>query len=141
VLVGAVEKVTAAFASALEALREGDGPARTADAVRRSFQRTIRPAPVAPLATVDAANDLSPKTLVRLPGGLTAHVDVEPDGVHLAADGQALRFPAECETAVRALASGERLWAASLPGLDEPDSLVVTRRLLRTGLLVAEPHD
>ena len=141
VLIGAVKKVTAAFADALEALREGDGPARTADAVRRSSQRTIRPAPVAPLAAVAAAKDLSPKTVVRLPEGLTARVDVDSDGVHLAADNQALRFPAECETAVRALSTGERLWAGSLPGLDEPDSLVVTRRLLRSGLLVTEPRD
>ena len=114
---------------------------RTADAVRRSSQRTVRPAPVAPLAAVAAAKDLSPKTVVRLPEGLTARVDVDSDGVHLAADNQALRFPAECETAVRALATGERLWAGSLPGLDEPDSLVVTRRLLRSGLLVTEPRD
>jgi lysine-specific demethylase/histidyl-hydroxylase NO66 len=57
VLVGAVEKVAASFAEALEALRAGDGPARTASAVRRSSQRTIRPAPVAPLAAIDAAND------------------------------------------------------------------------------------
>jgi hypothetical protein len=43
--------------------------------------------------------------------------------------------------AVRALTSGERVWAGALPGLDESDSLVVTRRLLRSGLLVTEPRD
>ena len=101
----------------------------------------IRPEPVAPLATTDAANDLSPKALVRLRDGLTAHVEVNLEGVHLAADGQALRLPAECEAAVRALASGERLWAGALPELDESDSLVVTRRLLRSGLLATEPRD
>jgi hypothetical protein len=47
----------------------------------------------------------------------------------------------ECEVAVRALASGERLWAGTLPDLDEADSLVVSRRLLRSGMLVAEPRD
>jgi bifunctional lysine-specific demethylase and histidyl-hydroxylase NO66 len=142
VLDSAVQKVTAALAEAVDALREGDGPARAASAVKRSLQRAIRPEPVAPLASLDAANDLSPKAVVRLPHGFTAHVDVDPNGVvHFAADGQALRLPAECEMAVRALASGERLWAGALPELDEPDSLVVARRLLRSGLLVIEPRD
>jgi hypothetical protein len=100
-----------------------------------------RPEPVAPLATVDAANDLSPKAVIRLRDGLTAQVDVDATGVHLAAADQALRLPAECEMAIRALASGERLWAGALPDLDEADSLVVTRRLLRSGMLVAEPGD
>ena len=141
VLDRAVQQVTAAFARALDAQRAGDGQPRTADAVRRSLQRMSKPEPVAPLATLAAANDLSPKTVVRLPDGLTAKVDVDADGVHLTADGQALRLPAECEMAVRALTSGDRIWAGALPGLDEADSLVVTRRLLRSGLLVSEPRD
>ena len=137
----AVEQVTTAFARALDARRAGDGSARTAAAVRRSLQRMSRPEPVAPLATLEAANDLSPKTVVRLPDGLAAAVNVDADGVHLAAHGQALRLPGECELAVRALASGDRFWAGTLPGLDETDSMVVSRRLLRSGLLVSEPRD
>jgi bifunctional lysine-specific demethylase and histidyl-hydroxylase NO66 len=137
----AVRKVMSDFARALEAYSAGDGPARTASAVRRSFQRMIRPEPVAPLATVDAASDLSPKAVIRLRDGLTPEIDVDASGVHLTAADQALLLPAECEMAVRALASGERLWAGALPDLDEADSLVVTRRLLRSGMLVAEPRD
>jgi len=141
VLDAAVRTITAQFIQALEAHSAGDGPARTASAVRRSFQRMIRPEPVAPLATMDAANDLPAKTVVRLRDGLTAQIDVDASGVRLAAAGQALRLPAECEMAVRALACGERLRAGALPDLDEADSLVVTRRLLRSGMLVAEPRD
>jgi hypothetical protein len=136
----AVQQVIAAFGQAVEAER-ADGGGQTAGAVRRSVQRLSRPEPVAPLATLAAANDLSPKAVVRLPDGLAATVTVDDDGVHLAADGQVLRLPGECETAIRALASGERVWAGALPGLDESDSLVVTRRLLRSGLLVSEPRD
>jgi ribosomal protein L16 Arg81 hydroxylase len=136
----AVQQVIAAFGQAVEAER-ADGGGQTAGAVRRSVQRLSRPEPVAPLATLAAANDLSPKAVVRLPDGLAATVTVDDDGVHLAADGQLLRLPGECETAIRALASGERVWAGALPGLDESDSLVVTRRLLRSGLLVSEPRD
>jgi ribosomal protein L16 Arg81 hydroxylase len=136
----AVRQVIAAFGQAVEAER-ADGGGQTAGAVRRSVQRLSRPEPVAPLATLAAANDLSPKTVVRLPDGLAATVTVDDGGVHLAGDGQALQLPGECEMAVRALAGGERVWAGALPGLDESDSLVVTRRLLRSGLLVSEPRD
>jgi lysine-specific demethylase/histidyl-hydroxylase NO66 len=101
----------------------------------------VRPEPVAPLATVDAANGLSPKAPVRLRGGLTAHVEADPDGVHLATATEVLWVPAKCETAVRALAGGERLWAGALPELDESDSLAVTRLLLRSGILVTELLD
>ena len=81
------------------------------------------------------------QALVRLRDGLAAQIEVNLEGVHLTADGQALRLPAECEAAVRALARGERLWAGALPELDESDSLVVARRLLRSGMLVTEPRD
>jgi bifunctional lysine-specific demethylase and histidyl-hydroxylase NO66 len=141
VLDTAVRAVTAAFAEALDAHLAGDGPARTAAAVRQSFQQLTRPEPVAPVATAKAADDLSPKTVVRLRDGLAVRVAADADGVHLTADGQGLRLPAACETAVRALARGERLWAGALPELDEPDSLVVTRRLLRSGMLISERRD
>ena len=141
VLDDAVQEITSAFARALEARAAADGPARTADAVRRSFDRMIRPEPVAPLATVDTAADLPPKAVVRLRHGIIAQINVDGDGVRLAAAGQTLRLPAECEVAIRALASGEWLWAGALPDLDEADSLVVTRRLLRSGMLMAEPCD
>ncbi len=141
VLEGAVREMTSAFIHALQAHADGDNPSRTAGAVRRSFQRQTRPEPVAPLATVDAAADLSPKAVVRLRDGLTAQVTVDASGVHLTADGQGLRLPRECETAIRALASGEQHWAGALPDLDEPDSLVVTRLLLRSAMLVTEPGD
>ena len=141
VLDDAVRDTILAFAQALAAHSAGDGPARTASVVRRSFQRMLRPEPVAPLATAAAADHLSPKDLVRMRDGLGARVDVDDAGVHLAAVGQALRLPAECEKAVRALASGEPHWAGALPNLDEADSLVVTRRLLRSGMLVTESRD
>jgi bifunctional lysine-specific demethylase and histidyl-hydroxylase NO66 len=141
VLDDAVRDTISAFAQALEAHSAGDGPVRTASALRRSLQRMGRPEPVAPLATAEAADHLSPKDLVRMRDGLNSRIDVDADGVHLAAADQALRLPAECEIAVRALASGELHWAGALPDLDEADSLVVTQRLLRSGILVTEARD
>ena len=101
----------------------------------------VRPEPVAPLATVDAAAELSAKAVVRLRDGLDARVAVDPAGVHLATLGQGLRLPAECAAAIRALADRKPLHAGALPGLDEADSLVVTRRLLRSAMLVIERVD
>jgi bifunctional lysine-specific demethylase and histidyl-hydroxylase NO66 len=96
---------------------------------------------VPPLATLAAAGDLSPASAVRLPDGLAVTVEADAEGVLLAADGQSVRLPAACDRAIRALAGGERARAGALPGLDEADSLVVARRLLRSGLLVSEPGD
>jgi hypothetical protein len=98
----------------------------------------VRPEPVAPLATVDAAAGLSAEVGVRLRHGLDAQVTVDEAGVHLKVPGQGLGLPAQCETAIRALARGERHRAGALPGLDEADSLVVSRRLLRSGILVTD---
>src|SRR6202012_5489496 len=106
VLDAAVRAVTAAFAEALDAHLAGDGPARAAAAVRRAFQPMTRPEPVAPLATTDTADGLSPKAVVRLRDGLAARVATDADGVHLTADGQGLLLPAACAAAVRALAGG-----------------------------------
>ena len=140
-LPAAVRAMTAAFVRAAADAAAGDGPARTTAAVRRSVQRMTRPEPVAPLATVAAAASLSPKAEVRLRAGLAAEVTDSAGGVHLTVAGQGLRFPAACAAAVRAVAAGQRLPAGALPGLDEADSLVVTRRLLRSGMLVTDPGD
>jgi hypothetical protein len=61
---------------------------------------------------------------------------VDAAGVHLKSPDQGLKLPRECEAAIRALAAGEAHRTGALPGLDEADSLVVSRRLLRSGFLV-----
>jgi len=116
-------------------------PSRTAEALRRKRRQRVRPEPVAPLATIDTASELAGDVVVRLRDGLDARVTADGDGVHLATPGKGLRLPLTCEAAIRALAHRERFRAAALPGLDEADSLVVTRRLLRSGLLVIERLD
>jgi hypothetical protein len=135
-----VREITAAVAKALGDY-SADDLSRVAGAVRRSFEQAVRPEPVAPLATVDAASDLSPQAAVRLRDGLVTLATVDAGGVRFAAGGRDLQLPAECAAAVRALASGERLRAGALPGLDEADSLVVTRRFLRCGMLVIDDGD
>jgi hypothetical protein len=114
-------------------------PERVAAALGGKLRRQVRPEPVAPLATVDAAARLSGSAVVRLRDGLDTQVAVDAKGVHLKTPGQGLGLPPQCEAAIRALAAGEPHRAGALPGLDEPDSLVVSRRLLRSGFLVADP--
>jgi bifunctional lysine-specific demethylase and histidyl-hydroxylase NO66 len=131
----AVRDATSALVAALQ-----DSPAvapdRIAAALGGKLRRQVRPEPVSPLATVEAAARLSGPEIVRVRHGLDVQVTVDAAGVHLKVPDQGLRLPLACEAAIRALAAGESHRAGSLPGLDEADSLVVSRRLLRTGFLV-----
>jgi hypothetical protein len=133
--VAAVRNVTAAF---LDALRTSPGvaPDQIAAALGGRLRRQVRPEPVAPLATVEAAARLSGPEIVRVRNGLDVQVTVDGAGVHLKSPDQGLRLPLECEAAIRALTRHEPHRAGALPGLDEADSLVVSRRLLRSGFLV-----
>ncbi len=133
--VAAVRDATAAF---LDALRTSPGvaPDQIAAALGGRLRRQVRPEPVAPLATVEAAARLSGPEIVRVRNGLDVQVTVDAAGVHLKSPDQGLRLPLECEAAIRALARHEPHRAGALPGLDEADSLVVSRRLLRSGFLV-----
>jgi hypothetical protein len=131
----AVRDVTAAF---LDALRTSPSvaPDQIAAALGGKLRRQVRPEPVPPLATVETAARLSGPEFVRVRHGLEVQVMVDAAGVHLKSPDQGLKLPRECEAAIRALAAGEAHRAGALPGLDEADSLVVSRRLLRSGFLV-----
>jgi hypothetical protein len=133
----AVQEMTRAFTGALDDSPAG-APDRIAAALEGQLHRLVRPEPVAPLATVEAAAALPAGTLIRLRHGLDAQVTVDAAGVHLKVPGQGLKLPAQCETAIRALARREGHRAGALPGLDEADSLVVSRRLLRSGIVMAD---
>jgi ribosomal protein L16 Arg81 hydroxylase len=133
----AVQQVSRAFLGALGA-SQAAAPERIASALGRKLRQLVRPEPVAPLATVEAAADLPAEVMVRLRAGLNTEVTADAAGVHLKVPGQGLKLPVQCETAIRALARQERHRAGALPGLDEADSLVVSRRLLRSGILVTD---
>jgi hypothetical protein len=49
-----------------------------------------------------------------------------------------LTLPAVAEAALRHLLLGESTTLGALPGLDDDDSIVVCRRLVREGILVLE---
>jgi hypothetical protein len=131
----AVQDVTAALLAALRSAPAA-APDRIASALGRKLRSQTRPEPVSPLATIEAAAGLSGQETVRFRHGLSTQVTVDAAGVHLKVPGQGLRLPLECEAAIRALAGQETHRAGALPGLDEADSLVVSGRLLRAGILV-----
>ena len=100
--------------------------------------RMTRPEPVRPLATVDALADLAPGDRVRWRHGLRGTVEATPEHVAIRLSGRTITLPAEATEAVETLQRGDGTPAGRLAGLDEHDSLVVSRRLVREGVLVLD---
>jgi hypothetical protein len=95
-----------------------------------------RPEPVRPVATVEALADLDPALPLRWRDGLAGDVAADGDRIALRLRDRTIRFPAQCGTALESLRAGLIVPAGALPGLDQPDSLTVSRRLLREAVLV-----
>ena len=124
-------------ADALIAQLRGDvDGAAVAGGLGRRLTGMTRPEPVRPLATVDRLADLDPAAFVRWRHGLRSEVDTSGGDVAIFLSGRSIRLPAVASDAVARLVSGAVEPAGALAGLDEHDSLVVTRRLVREGVLV-----
>jgi bifunctional lysine-specific demethylase and histidyl-hydroxylase NO66 len=138
------KSVTADVEATVAALQAWLNDADTEQAVARVRRRTwaaSRPAPVAPLAQAAAARTLESSSLVRLRGQLRVAVDQDGDDIRLSLGDRSLTLPASTRPAIDAVLSGTELTAGSLPGLDEADSLVLCRRLLREAVVVPVPAD
>ena len=113
--------------------------ARTGRALASRYLELTRPAAIRPLATLDAVAALDADTPVRWRDGL--HGSIGPaavaDKVVLRLPDKSITFPAECEPALREMIDGDPVSAGALPGLDPADGVVVLRRLLREGVVVA----
>ncbi|MET3861017.1 lysine-specific demethylase/histidyl-hydroxylase NO66 [Dietzia sp. 2505] len=113
------------------------------DALATQFLDLTRPAPVRPLATLDAVDSLDVDTPLRWREGLHARVDCtdsdasNTDTVVLRLPTKSVTFPAVCASALRAVLDGDPVSADALPGLDAADGMVVLRRLLREGVVVS----
>ncbi|MFS4488753.1 cupin domain-containing protein [Dietzia kunjamensis] len=113
------------------------------DALAGKYLDLTRPAAIRPLATLDAVAALDADTRLRLREGLHARVDctdsaaADADTVVLRLPTKSVTFPAVCASALRAVLEGDPVSAGTLPGLDADDGLVVLRRLLREGVVVA----
>ncbi|RIX31068.1 cupin domain-containing protein [Amnibacterium setariae] len=120
------------------ALAEPADPGRAAEVLGRRLTRMTRPEPVRPLATVDALAALHPDATVRWRHGLRTEVESTAAEVALRLPDRVLHLPPQTAAAIDALRSGRAAEAGALAELDEHDSLVVARRLLREGVLVVD---
>ncbi len=130
--------LTAATDALVAALHAGD-PVHAATTLGARFERSTRPAPVRPLAAVEAARDLAAADRIVWRDGLAARVDTDGDGARIRLRDRTLRLPPQCGRALEALLAGDVHAAGRLAGLDEPDSLTIARRLLREGVVVPAP--
>lgn len=125
----------AATLAAAHALLDRTRPEEVARSMHRAHAEAIRPEPVRPLATVERMASLVPETLVRWREGLAERIEEDEDGIRILLRTSTLTLPAEAAPAIRALRAAPQA-AGALPGLDSDSSLVVTRRLLREGVVV-----
>jgi len=132
------EAVRGATDALVAALSEQADAGHTADVLGRRLTRMTRPEPVRPLATVDALAALDPTAAVWWRHGLRAEVEPSAAEVAIVLADRTLRLPPQTAEALAALAQGVPATAGALAGLDEHDSLVVTRRLVREGILVLD---
>ncbi|MFC7530739.1 cupin domain-containing protein [Actinoplanes sp. GCM10030250] len=119
-------------------------PAEVAARLRDRSWTAARPAPISPLAQLDFAAALTPADRIVVRPGLhrelAAAGDEQAEGedqVVLRLPGRALRFPSYCEPAIRMALDGEAHAVGELPLADDDDRLVLARRLLTEGLVVA----
>jgi hypothetical protein len=110
---------------------------RIAERIGVDLMRRTRPEPIGPLAQLRAAADVEPDTVVRLRTGTRLRIEHAADSVRLVLLDRTIALPAATAEAVKTAVAGAPFRAGELPGLDPDDQLVLVRRLLREGLLVA----
>lgn len=130
------EAVRRAADALIETLTADADATRVARDLGDRLTRMARPEPVRPLASVDALALLDAFAVVRWRHGLRAEVSTTAHDVAVRVGTRVLRLPLQAAAAVHGLAGGWDTAAGRLDGLDEHDSLVVSRRLLREGVLV-----
>ncbi len=109
------------------------------DLVAARLARSVPPEPVGLLASAAALAALDAHTALRPRRGLPVEVrDGERLALHL--PGKVVELPASTRTAVSVLLAGPCLTRdLAVGGLDGDDALVLARRMLREGVLVAGP--
>lgn len=102
----------------------------------RRFWASRRPVLGGHLEQLERIGNIRPRTpLRRRPGGVFV-VDRRGDRVTALLGMRELRMPASCEPALRFVAArGEPFSPGDLPGLDRDSAVVLTRRLVREGVL------
>ncbi|SFH40278.1 cupin domain-containing protein [Amycolatopsis regifaucium] len=106
--------------------------------VRDRTWKGNRPEPLAPVAAAEFLLGLRDGDAVRRRDGLRFRITGPADGhVALELPDRRLSLPGSTSTALAALLDGSTWRVGELPGLDRTDQLVLVRRLLREGVLMA----
>jgi lysine-specific demethylase/histidyl-hydroxylase NO66 len=113
-------------------------PADLARRVGVDLMRGTRPAPLAPLAQLAAADAVTPTTPIRLRAGLRTRLETHGTQVQIVTLDRTITLPADTIDAVKSVLTGAPTAAADLPGLDSDAQLVLIRRLLREGLVIPD---
>ena len=124
---------TIAAARGLLSAAADDGA--VAAALQRAFDDAVRPAPVRPLATIGLVANLDPAVTLGWRDALRGRIEEDERTVRIVLPHKTIALPAEASAAVHSVREHDQL-AGALPGLDPESSLVVSRRLLREGVLV-----
>lgn len=134
----------AALAPHLDAVREvladvlaGLTPEAVAAKARTPVWNGGRPEPVGPLAAAAFADGLAAGDVVRRREGLALRVVERGGQVVVELPDRTLALPAATAVALRAVLGPGHHVVGNLPGMDSADQLVLVRRLLREGVLVA----
>ncbi|MCA2218777.1 cupin domain-containing protein [Jidongwangia harbinensis] len=138
--VGDPDRLAPELADTVAALRDWlrtADPAEVAARLRDREWPAARPAPISPLAQIDFVAGLDPDSRITVREGLRWRLtDDGPDHVVLRLVGRTLRFPAYCAPALRTVLGGGAYRVGELPLDDDPDRLVLARRLLKEALVV-----
>ncbi len=129
-------EVAATIAATRGLLDSASDDGAIAAALQDALHQAVRPEPVRPLATIDLLASLTAETRLGWRDALAARIEDDEGTVRIVLLRKTITLPAEASAAVHALAERDQL-AGALPGLDADSSLVVSRRLLREGVVVA----
>ncbi len=134
-----VDRVIEDIASALADLRGNESARRTiAERLGTRFVDITRPEPVGPLRTVSFMASLDTESCVMWRKGVFARVRTDHK-IHLELGSKTVSLPADCASAITQLQDGKPCRVGDFSGLDNDSAVVVARRLLREGILVAAP--
>ena len=132
-----IESTIASITSTLQSTTT----ARVGDALASKLADSVRPAPVRPLATIEAlaetgSGSIDAETTVVWRDGLSARIEHGLDDATIILGTRRVVLPAEAYPALQELQRREPVKAGALRGLDPASSVVVARRLVREGVLV-----
>ena len=123
----------------VEALKDHLDRIDVAELARRVSDRLAaqtRPAPIAPLAQLSAAEELVESTPLRARPALRCRVEDAADQVQLVLADRTVSLPRSASAALKVMLSGESFTPSEVPGLDAPDQVLLARRLMHEGVIV-----